>query len=134
MRERGEGELEAQWLTFDKQCMHVSVCACTCAYTYFFVCPGKYLRYLLSCNDKYRIVSVERRQQMSERERDNTISEGTKSCNGERSTAMAVLDISPSTLLEVQRTALGECVQRTRSQPYFLLLTYLLGLRRHRGH
>ena len=36
--------------------------------------------------------------------------------------------VSPSTLLEVQRTALGECVQRTRSQPYFLLFTYLLGL------
>ena len=33
---------------------------CDYAYTHFFVCPGKYRRYLLSCSDKYRIVSNDR--------------------------------------------------------------------------
>lgn len=56
------------------------------------------------------------------------MAEGHKLTNGKNT---EYHQFSPSTLLDVQRTALGECVQRTRSQPYFLLFTYLLGLGAH---
>ena len=52
-------------------CVCVCLCACVCVcvrvcghgrlrceHTHFFVCPGKYLRYLLSCRERYRMVSV----------------------------------------------------------------------------